>query len=116
MRNASVAEWILSRVTGPERAASIVGDLIESADSRGGVWFWSSVIRTAFSLFGQRLRVNRFELMVYGVSWATGFLVSNLITGWKWRHALESATGYVLVMAALRPLIKSWRSRRRKSL
>jgi hypothetical protein len=111
MRRASIAEWILSRATTPERAATIVGDLVEGAESHGTVWFWLSVIQTAFSLFPRRLSANRTELMGYAVSWATCFLVSNLITGWKWRHALESATGYVLVMAAVRPLMKSWRKR-----
>ncbi len=48
MRNTQVAEWILSLVTSPERAASTVGDLMESASTRAG--FWLGVLRTALSL------------------------------------------------------------------
>jgi hypothetical protein len=48
MRNAQVAEWILSLVTTPERAAATVGDLLENAASRSRFWF--GVWRTAFSL------------------------------------------------------------------
>jgi len=48
MRSARVAEWILSLVTTPERAAATVGDLIENVDSRGR--FWLGVLRTALSL------------------------------------------------------------------
>jgi hypothetical protein len=115
MNTASIAEWVLSRFTTPERAASIVGDLVESTGRRGTVWFWFSVMRTAFSLFGQRPSANRSELMAYGVSWATYFLTSFLITG-KWRHALRSATGFILAMAVVRPLMNSWLNRRRKRL
>jgi hypothetical protein len=50
MRNSQVAEWILSLVTSSDRAASMVGDLMEDAASHGAVWFWIGVLRTAFSL------------------------------------------------------------------
>jgi len=50
MRNAQVAEWILSLVTSPDRAASMVGDLMENAAIRGAFWFWIGVLRTALSL------------------------------------------------------------------
>jgi hypothetical protein len=56
MRNAQVAEWILSLVTTPERAASTVGDLMESAPSRGRFWF--GVLRTAVSLLWRELAAN----------------------------------------------------------
>jgi hypothetical protein len=49
MHNATVAEWILSLVAKPDRAASTVGDLVEEASTRGVLWFWSSVLRTAGS-------------------------------------------------------------------
>ena len=110
MNTASIAEWVLSRFTTPGRAASIVGDLTENADSRGGVWFWFSVIRTALSLFCQRPSTIRFELVKYVVGWVTYFLTSNLITSWKWHHAWRGATGFILVFAALNALI-GWRKR-----
>jgi hypothetical protein len=50
MRKDRIAEWLLDRVTTHERAASTVGDLRETAASRGGAWFWWSVTRTAVSL------------------------------------------------------------------
>jgi hypothetical protein len=49
MRKAHIAELILSLFTSRERAASIVGDLIENATG-GAIWFWSCVFRTALSL------------------------------------------------------------------
>jgi hypothetical protein len=50
MRQADVAEWLLSMTTTPERAASTAGDLVEEAATRGSLWFWSSLIRTSASL------------------------------------------------------------------
>lgn len=50
MHNVHIAEWILGLVTTRERAASTVGDLTERAATRGVVWFWSGVLRTAASL------------------------------------------------------------------
>ena len=41
MRNAHLAEWILSLFTTRERAAATVGDLTENASARGALWFWS---------------------------------------------------------------------------
>jgi hypothetical protein len=46
MRKAAVAEWILSRSRESDRASAITGDLMEQAESRGGIWFWFSLIRT----------------------------------------------------------------------
>ena len=65
MRNASIAEWILARVTTPERAASIIGDLAENAESTKAIWFWWSVIRTAFSLLCRRLVANQGRMARY---------------------------------------------------
>jgi hypothetical protein len=43
MRSGFVAEWILTRFTTRSRAASIVGDLLESRSEKGTLWFWRSV-------------------------------------------------------------------------
>ena len=48
MRNAQLAESILSLVTSPERAASTVGDLMETAADRGALAFWIGLLRTTF--------------------------------------------------------------------
>jgi hypothetical protein len=45
-----IAELLLASVTAPDRAKSIVGDLRESAATRGELWFWASVVRTTASL------------------------------------------------------------------
>jgi hypothetical protein len=44
-----LAEWSLSLVLPPDRAASAVGDWMEDATARGNVWFWSCVVRTAIA-------------------------------------------------------------------
>jgi hypothetical protein len=49
MTKSSIAEWILSQVFPPDRAASTVGDWMEDADKRGNIWFWWNVLRTAVS-------------------------------------------------------------------
>jgi hypothetical protein len=50
MHGNDIAEWILALVTSRDRAASPVGDLTEEAATRGVIWFWSGVLRTAASL------------------------------------------------------------------
>ncbi|HEY1753985.1 MAG TPA: hypothetical protein VGG72_01220 [Bryobacteraceae bacterium] len=50
MHSFRIAEWLLALVTTRDRAAATVGDLAERAATRGGVWFWSGVLRTAASL------------------------------------------------------------------
>jgi hypothetical protein len=50
MREARIAQLILSLATTPDRAASTVGDLLKEADARGSMWFWSSVFHTTGSL------------------------------------------------------------------
>lgn len=43
MRSDSFAEWILCRCTNRERAASVVGDLVELREQTGLLWFWLSL-------------------------------------------------------------------------
>jgi hypothetical protein len=56
MRSIHIAEWILGLVTSAERASPTVGDLAEQASSRGAVWLWSAVMRTAFALMWRQVR------------------------------------------------------------
>jgi len=56
MRNAQVAEWILSLVTSRERAAATVGDLMENASGVGT--FWLGLLRTALSLLWSDVAAN----------------------------------------------------------
>lgn len=54
MRSASFAEWILARFTTRERAASMIGDLLEAVPQKGKLWFWLSVARVLISLTWRR--------------------------------------------------------------
>jgi hypothetical protein len=58
MRSMHIAEWILRLVTSRDRAAPTVGDLVEGAATRGAVWFWSGIFRTAGSLLWRSLAEN----------------------------------------------------------
>ena len=69
MHNATVAEWILSLVATPDRAASTVGDLVEEATSRGTLWFWSSVLRTAGSHLWHDLTVSPLRMLGLAFRW-----------------------------------------------
>ena len=69
MREARLAEWILSLVTAQERAASTVGDLLEERLTRGRFWF--EVLRTAGVSFCRDLFSHPFTTLVLAVSaWA----------------------------------------------
>ena len=54
MHTASAIEWIFCRLTTKERAAAMVGDLLETGKEKGKLWFWLSVFGVALSLFWQR--------------------------------------------------------------
>ena len=43
-------EWLLARIAGPNRAAAIMGDLVELSSTRGRLWFWTAYARTLISL------------------------------------------------------------------
>jgi hypothetical protein len=50
MHKTPTAEWLLARVTTPDRAAAILGDLAELSATRGRVWFWAAYTRTVITL------------------------------------------------------------------
>jgi hypothetical protein len=62
MRNAHLAEWILSLVTDPARARARVGDLLEESSRHGPLWFWATVSWTALSLLSRDLRSNPWRM------------------------------------------------------
>ncbi len=84
MRSARVAEWILSQVLPPDRAASTVGDWMEDADERGSLWFWSCVLRTVLS----RISSDFAE--------SPGFMVGLALRGWLYSLWLAVGTGFGL--------------------
>lgn len=63
MRSAALAEWLLSLVIPPDRAASTVGDLLEESNARGALWFWSGVLRTACSHVWRDLSASPFKML-----------------------------------------------------
>ena len=76
MRKDRIAEWILVLVTSRERAASIVGDMMESAATHGRVWFWSSVLRAAASLLWHGFAANPRGLLGLAFhAWLVGLLL-----------------------------------------
>jgi hypothetical protein len=50
MPKTTPSESLLALITGPERAAAIVGDLVELSASRGRLWFWTAYTRTLVAL------------------------------------------------------------------
>ena len=50
MPNTIWAEWIIARLSDRDRAASIIGDLLESGGETNPVWFWWSVAGVVLSL------------------------------------------------------------------
>jgi hypothetical protein len=70
MRSARIAEWVLSLGTTPARAASTVGDLMEGAQGRGRLWFWTSVLQTTLSLIWRDVTAdfwNVTKLAIFGI-------------------------------------------------
>jgi len=50
MHKTSLPEWLLARLTTPDRAAAIMGDLTEIAQTRTRLWFWTAYVRTLITL------------------------------------------------------------------
>jgi hypothetical protein len=49
MPNTSPAEFVLALIAGHDRAAAILGDLTEMAQTRGRLWFFAAYLRTLFT-------------------------------------------------------------------
>lgn len=78
MRNASTAEWILCRLTSRERAASMIGDLVEIGERRGTLWFCLSLAGVAFSLVWRRPLA--FAAALYAGAWTFGEFINTADT------------------------------------
>ena len=79
MHRINIAEWILGVVTSRDRAASTVGDLIEGAATRGTVWFWSGVLRTAASLLWRDIVERRVRLTGLALAGLAVYIGTDLI-------------------------------------
>jgi hypothetical protein len=60
-----------------ERAAAVTGDFLEEAESRGPVWFWSSVFRLVSSTVWNQWKESPLELAGVGV---LGFVLNFVAT------------------------------------
>lgn len=72
MRSTRVAEWVLAQVTSRERAAAVIGDLLEKVPARGQLWFWWSVMTTAVALVWRDVAANPMRMLGLGFA---GFLL-----------------------------------------
>jgi hypothetical protein len=92
MRDGAWAEWLIARFNSRTRAASIVGDLLETATLRGTLWFWQSVAGVVFSLIWRRTLafLAAFYLGLHALGWLQ-------IDG---AHAMPAAFGTLLWIAA----------------
>jgi hypothetical protein len=112
MRSASLAEWLLSLVTTPERASSTIGDLMEDVVARGRLWFWSSVIRTFLSTLWRSLLSAPISMVVFAVAgwflymflslilWFVAWLFVTL--GWGLFYFFSHHTGMELLINLLK--------------
>jgi hypothetical protein len=90
MPKTALPEWLLARFVGNERAAVILGDLLEIATTRGRLWFWSAYARTLISL---AWRTPLAFLCAYAFSgWiaTNGFMIINSLR----RHFLWNVHPY----------------------
>ncbi|HTS35522.1 MAG TPA: hypothetical protein VMH04_07625 [Candidatus Solibacter sp.] len=55
MPSSRFAEWMLSRFIGRSRASTVVGDLLETTQRRGDLWFWTSVASVIVWPFWRKL-------------------------------------------------------------
>jgi hypothetical protein len=92
MRNARLAERILSLVTTPERASATVGDLLEDRRHDGALRFWSAVLITTLSLLWQDVAASPLRMARLAV---LGLLL-------QWLLSVGTAIGYWLFYAAFK--------------
>lgn len=79
MHSDRTAEWLLSRWTGPRRAAAIVGDLLEIREQKGTLWYWlalaGAVLRIAWrpaaaaiaGLYAGAYAFSFFQMAIWGI-------------------------------------------------
>jgi hypothetical protein len=89
MRSARGAEWILSQVLPPDRAASTIGDWLEDAAERGPVWFWSSVFRTVLARVWS------------DIAESPDFMVGLALRGWLYSFWLMVGSYFCLFLGGL---------------
>ncbi len=117
MRSAVSAQCLLSLVSTPEKAASIVGDLEEESSTRGRSWFWWNVFRTAAAHLGRDLhdaplRMLAFAFWGWSGSWALAGLISIVIACLRNRmlgYMPEwEPTVHLTIYLVIAPLLCGW--------
>jgi hypothetical protein len=123
VRRDRLAEALLSLVGPADRAASVIGDLMEEAGERGRIWFWRSVTRIWLALLGRDLIVAPFAMAVScGAAWFLYMLVSLVMAFvgyvavtlvWGIAYVFRHHTGLELLANGLRirldwPPIPDW--------
>lgn len=101
-KKAAAAEWILSLVTPPDRAASMAGDLIEEGSARGGIWIWRNVWGVWWSHIWRDLRADPLRtvgLAFWGVLAYILAAGSLGILGILWRVDTHGPDGAVMISA-----------------
>lgn len=126
MRKAEFAEMILCRLTDKDRAASIVGDLVEQ--EKNSAWFWRAFVAVAGSLawrpaiafliafYVGNKTMGAFSMAVYGIHakhvpdaypWEPIFFCTTLIGPALWsiamyalvRHGLRDAATQLVILS-----------------
>lgn len=69
MPNTTWAEWVIARLSDRDRAAAIIGDLLESGGEQNPVWFWWSVAGVVLSHIWRSL-----------VGFAVAFLFTSVVS------------------------------------
>jgi hypothetical protein len=123
MRRDRFAEGLLSLVAPADHAAATVGDLMEEADARGRVWFWSCIVRLTASLLARDLRAAPLTMAAASaVSWFVyvavclvfafgAYILVTLV--WGAAYVLSQHTGFELLVNVLRlrfdwPPVPGW--------
>jgi hypothetical protein len=96
MHKAVWAEWIISCYVDRNRAASIVGDFVETTALQGSLWFWLSVVRIVLYL-AWRPTFAFVAALYIGLFWRREFTIQANILPYQTRPNV-----WYLILACLR--------------
>jgi hypothetical protein len=89
MSKLSLSAMLLTLFTSPEHAQSIDGDLMEEARSRGRIWFWLHLVRTALALWWKGFSESPLALLgltlACGATWLLMVVLSEVEDLGKWK-------------------------------
>ena len=83
MRSVAVAEWVLARYAGEQRAWTIMGDLLEEREQKGAWWFW---------------RAYAGILVAVGHRPVVGFVAAYFASVWAWNALMTRQIGVVVTL------------------